>query len=313
MSRFENETQQRRDRARTHLERTRNRRTETRVVWKRREETASPKRRPTTRHEFAAVLVASSILGMLLGDGWLVFARDLTSSEPAAITQIAVLGATRLSAESVARATGVSPGAALSGLDEERIAARLTAQPWIESARATRLPGGSLVVSVHERIPAATALAGNPSQPFAVDASGSVFAPLDSDELPRLLLSEPLTPGTTDTRLAQAIELSAQLPGLGLAAPVAIHVANAEDPSGFTLRFAGLETNFVLGRDDLSERLDRLSRLLALRPAEVARAARVDLRFEDQVVLQEGAAPNGSLRDATTRGRAASRGTRQAG
>jgi cell division septal protein FtsQ len=313
MSRFENEDQQRRDRARAHLARTRNRRTETRVVWKKREENAPEKRRRATPRELAIVLAASALLGLVVGDGWPVFARDLIGSSPTQLTRIAVLGANRLTPESVARATGVAPGAALSEVDEQDIEAMLIAQPWIEDASAARLPGGSLVVSVDERIPAATTLAGDAGQRFGVDASGHIFAPLEAGDLPHLVVREALAPGSRDARLARAIEISAQLPERGLALPMEIEVAGEEDPSGFTLHFAGLDTEFVLGRDDLPERLDRLSRLLALRPAEVARAARVDLRFEDQVVLQKEAARNGSLRNATSRGYAAPRETRQAG
>jgi len=311
MSRFENEDQQRRDRARAHLARTRNRRTDHRVVWKRREECTPEKRRTATRRELALVLAASAVLGLLLGDGWPVFARDLFRSGPAPLTRIAVLGGSRLTAESIARATGVAPGTALSELDEAHIESQLVAQPWIESASAARLPGGSLVVSVAERIPAATTLVGESRERFAVDASGSVFAPLASGELLRLVASEPLAAGSQDARLARAIEISTQLAHLGLATPAEISVAADEDPSGFTLRFAGLDTDFVLGREDLPERLDRLSRLLALRPAEVARAARVDLRFEDQVVLQKEAARKGSLHNAATRGYVVPRGTRR--
>ena len=143
MSRFENEDQRRRDRARTHLERTRNRRTDARVVWNRRQDSAPERPRRATPHELALVLAASALLGLLLGEGWPLFARDLLRSRPAPLTRIAVLGASQLTPESVARATGIRPGSPLSEVDEEQIEALLVAQPWIENATAALLPGGS--------------------------------------------------------------------------------------------------------------------------------------------------------------------------
>lgn len=311
--RFEHEDQTRRDRARAHLARVRDRRAEHRVVWKRRTPREDPPARPMRRGEVVLVLAASMLAGSLLGDGWLVFARDVLESRPPALTRIAVEGARQLSPRSVATATGVAPGTPLAELDEARIEDNLTAQPWIRAARARRLPGGSLVVSVDERIPSATTLAGEPARVFAVDAMGAVFAPAPehAGALPRLVLSEEPTLGEEDPARARAIEIGSWLPDHGLATPREIGVAT--DDRGFTLRFAGLDTEFVLGSVDLPARLDRLSRLLAQRPAEVAAAARVDLRFEDQVVLQKGEAREGSLHNATSRGDAAARGTRHAG
>ena len=206
----------------------------------------------------------------------------------------------------------MTPGSPLAELDEDAIAANLAAEPWALDARAARLPGGSLLVSVRERVPVATAAAEG-GERLAVDASGHVFSPVAGEGLLELQLAEPVVPGSQDPRLARAIALSQRLPDLGLAAPTSIDIAEASDPTGYTLRFEGLDTDFVLGREALEERLDRLSRLLAQRPGEVARAARVDLRFEDQVVLQEEATRKGSTRKAATRGRAQPRGTRRTG
>ena len=311
--RFEHEDQDRRDRARAHLARVRDRSAERRVVWKRRAEPERPPTQKASRRELGGVLLVSIVAGLLLGDGWLVFVRDLVGSQPAPLTRIAIHGTKRLSAESVAEATGVAPGTPLAALDEAQIEQTLTRHGWIREAHAKRLPGGSLVVSVIERVPSATTWLGEPARPFAVDASGAVFAPADSPEevLPRLVPAQPASLGDENPQLAHAIELNTQLLALGLATASEIGI----DPGaeGFTLRLPGLDTEFVLGKEDLSERLSRLSRLLAQRPAEVAGAARVDLRFEDQVVLQKGAAREGSLHKAASRGHAAPPETQHSG
>ena len=310
---FEHDEQQRLDRARAHLARVRDRRSTSRVVWKRQRETPREPRQPIGRGEILAVLGVGALLGLLLGDGWLVGARDLLSTNPAPLVRIAVDGTRQLSAAGVARATGVAPGTPLSEVDAERIAALLRTEPWIRSARALRLPGGALLVSIQERVAAGITLAGEPAQRFAVDASGTVFAPVGEalGDLPRVVLSVPAMPGAQDARLAQALGLVAHAADFGLATPRLIAIA--PDARGFTLQLPGLETEFVLGNEALAERVERLSRLLAERPAEVASSARVDLRFEDQVVLSRGAARKGSHRSAAMRGHAAPQGTRFAG
>ena len=60
------------------------------------------------------------------------------------------------------------------------------------------------------------------------------------------------------------------------------------------LRLPGMEARFVMGVKDLDARVGMLAELLAKRPAEVAEAASVDLRFLGQAVLSGKADPKGS-------------------
>ena len=318
IDRFENEERERRARARAHLARVRSRQGEGRVVWRTREEREPEPRRTRPRierREIVAVLAGSLLAGLLLGDGWLLSARDAFASEPLEIDRIAVRGAARLAPTTVARATGVEPGTRHANVDAAQVALTLADHAWIREARALRLPGGTLVVEVHEREPIATARAGAAARRFAVDASGTPFAPAgaDSESLLRLDTATPVDPGEPDLRLVAALELAKRLLTLGLAVPSEVGVPDEADADGFTLRFPGLATRFVLGREDLDARAERLARLLAQRPAEVAAAERVDLRFEDQVVLEKGSARNGSARNAASRGRATPAGKRRSG
>ncbi len=287
--RFEAIERERRARAQAHLERARSRDLAS-VVW--------PKRRPEPRphrplHDprseggwpFTAtlVLLASLLAGNAVGDDWL-------RSAGARIERIAVRGAGRLAPETIAAATGLAPGEALRAVDAQAVVDRLEDHDWIAAARALVLPGGAVVVSVRERRPLASVPAGQPPAPHVVDADGTPFAPADAEtaaRLPRLAPGGAVTPRQPSEGLARAVALAARLPEYGLTTPAEIGVPADDDPRGFTLRFEGLAARFVLGREDPEARLAQLAQLVAERPSEVASAASVDLRFRDQVVLQE--------------------------
>jgi hypothetical protein len=202
---------------------------------------------------------------------------------------IAVRGARHLSADEVAAATGLAPGAALDDVDTRSVAEQLEDNDWIAAAEAVRMPGGAVVVGIVEREALAAIELGKPAKPYAVDATGSPFAVADREllkGLPLLSAAEAIAPREPSPQLAAAVQLAYRLPEVGLALPVEVSIAAQDDPEGFALRFETLAPRFVLGREDLDERLDHLARLLARRPAAVAEATSVDLRFADQVVLR---------------------------
>jgi hypothetical protein len=201
-----------------------------------------------------------------------------------------VRGGERLSAEEVARLSGVQPGARL-GAGAAREAARaLAADPRILEARAARLPGGDLALAVRERTAAATVALGTPPVLFAVDEEGLPFGPArepETEALPLLVPARAPEPGVADPELARAVELARRLPELGLPPAREVAVAEPQDPEGFALRLEGRPGRFVLGREPerVEAGLARLAQLLAAGPPELAGASRVDLRFEDQAIL----------------------------
>ena len=83
-------------------------------------------------------------------------------------------------------------------------------------------------------------------------------------------------------------------PSRGLALPREIALGKEQDPEGIVLRLPGIEARFVFGAKDLDARVGMLAELLAKRPAEVAEAASVDLRFLGQAVLSGKTDPMGS-------------------
>jgi len=216
--------------------------------------------------------------------------------DPWRVESVEVIGAKRLSAVEVAKAAGVTPGTEFEAAEPERVARALGEHAWVAEARAARLPGGTVVLSVLEREPLAVIEAR--SGPLGVDAEGRPFAVLDSNEardLPRLRCEDTPPPGEADARIAEAIRVARSLPDRGLALPREIELKGERDPEGLVLRLPGLDARFVLGDQELDARVGKLAELMAKRPAELADAVSVDLRFAGQAVLRgKEADPNGS-------------------
>jgi cell division protein FtsQ len=270
LTRVERAAEHRRRRARAHLERLRSGRTP-------RERTA----RPRPLRAGALVLVVSGLLGLWLSAGW---------GARRSVASVSVYGARHLTPADVAAASGLARGAALASVDAGQVAAALSRHPWIAEARALVLPTGGVVVSIREREPAAV-LAG-----MAVDGEGVPFAPAPAsglEQLPQLSASVAFEPGRRHPELAAAVALARRLPERGLPAPLEVGISAADDPEGLWLRLPGLAPRVVLGREDLEARLGDLAELLEADLPELAHAAKLDLRFRDQAVLDQAAAPSG--------------------
>jgi len=287
-SRAEAGAQARRRRAMAHLERVRNQR---------------ERQAPPLRAAAAAVVAVSAVVGLLAGAG---------GSSQAPVERVFVTGARWLSDAEVAAAAGIAgPGGA--GVDPATLAERLSEHAWIESARVLALPGGALLLGVRERQPAAV-LAGE--EPWAIDAAGVPFAPLPaggSEDLPLVAADTRPETGQPDADLARAVAVVGRLPGLGLPAPQAVRVAAPDDPKGLSLLLPGLPPEVVLGREDLDARLADLARLLDAGLPELEGAARIDLRFEDQAVLDRKPSLEGAEQAAAQRGVVAPSNSRRAG
>jgi cell division protein FtsQ len=245
------------------------------------------------------VLGLSLLAGALLADRVVPVPR---------LRAICVQGTARLGDAELVEAAGVAPGDALRGVDAAQVARRLAGHAWVRSARAVRLPTGTLVLAVEEREPRAV-LAG--PEPRAVDAEGNPFAAVAQGALPglpRVASAAPVRPGEPSPELAAAVLLAARLAGFGL--PPAAEVAIEAD--GSALRLRGLAPRFLLGRDP-DAALARLARLVDSGPPQALLAATVDLRFQDQAVLRREPLPEGTARAAEPRSLAAPSAARRAG
>ena len=249
------------------------------------------------------VIALSALAGALLGDRIAPVPR---------LRALYVTGAARLADSELAAAAGVARGDALRTIDARAVGERLAGNAWVRSARAARLPTGTLVLAIEEREPRAV-LAG--PRPRAVDAEGRPFAPVAADAfpaLPRVACAAPVAPGEPSAELAAAVQLAERLAGLGLPPAEEVVVGSAADPEGSVLRLRGLAPRFLLGRD-VDAALPRLVRVLESGPPQVLQAASVDLRFQDQVVLREQPPPTGAEQAAEARSVATPSGGRRSG
>jgi cell division septal protein FtsQ len=258
-------------------------------------------RRTTFVAAAALSIAAGAVAGASLAGGTDWLGREVR------LAAISVRGGSHLAAADVAAATGVTPNAALSAVEPAAVEKRLEEHVWITGASALQLPGGTLLVSVTERIPVARVSAGTPPQSWLVDASGMPFAPAAThrgEELPHIVCAEPVAELAPNEAVARAARLARDLPRFGLAAPALISVAAEDDPAGFALTLPGLSTRIVLGREDLDEKLRELAQLLAADLPGLTDATEIDLRFADQAILRSEPLPEGAAQAAATRGHA---------
>ena len=237
----------------------------------------------------ALVLAASFAAGFGGGSSLAEAVASWLGGRAPRVEAIAVRGATQLSKEEVAVATGVARGEDLRRVEGPKVASRLTRHPWIASARAVELPEGRLLVDVVERVAVATVSGPNSATLIAVDANGTPFAPAGDRPaagLPHLVQSSPVAVGQESPELAEAVAFAARLAALGLPRPVEIGVSAPDDPTGYWLRLEDFAPRILLGREGLDARLQALARLLEVAPPAAAEAAVLDLRFADQVVLR---------------------------
>jgi cell division protein FtsQ len=278
--RTEQEAQRRRARANQHLDRVRNRR-----------EPPARRQLPVPRGVWMlGSLGLALVVGVWIGDDALAL-----GGAGWRVSAIEVQGNTHLSGAEVARAAGISVGDGYAAADPRRLAGSLRQNAWIAEAGAARLPGGTVVLRVRER--EALAVIEGRGGPLGVDAEGRPFAVLDARDavdLPRLRCESTPLPGEPDARIAEAIRVARSFPSRGLAMPREIALGKEADPEGLVLRLPGMEARFVMGVKDLDARVGMLAELLAKRPAEVAEAVSVDLRFLGQAILSGKNDPKGS-------------------
>ena len=202
-----------------------------------------------------------------------------------AVRQLAIEGAERLDPDEVARAAGLAPGASWGDVAPEVLAQRLTAHPWIAEAHAARVSPTTVVVRIVERRPAAVLIEPD-ARPALVDESGAPFdVPAEGFEaLPRLVLPRHVARDRAEPRLAAGIALARAIAAAGFERPE-LELEGADPKALPVLHVPGLAPRVVLGEGAPASKLARLRRVLDEVP-ESRRAAEIDLRFDDQVVLR---------------------------
>lgn len=263
------------------------------------------KRRSTRRKDRAAAPrrltrwithLGAAVAGVLLGS--LLFEPLLARLAPRQLLldTASVAGAHRVAVEELVGASGVAAGTSVLALDTAAVSARLASHPWIAEARVTPFFSGKLLVAVVEREAAAIVEIGVPPTAWLVDAGGTPFAfatGVDREMYPTILGVEDAQPQHPHPLLAQGVQIARAVGRRELPAARGVRV-EGDDPQALPeLRLGPRERKVVLGRGDLSAKLDRLAWVLKADLTEMGPASAIDLRFGNRVILRDGPPPSG--------------------
>lgn len=231
------------------------------------------------------VLVA--LAGLSAGAAWLL------TSPRFAVTEVTVVGASRLTPEEIVTASGIGAGTNLFRLDQTAVLARLVSLPLVRRADVTRRLPNRVTLTVEERRPFTLAHAGRlhwiDEQGVSLGAESRAVAP-DAPVITGLGAADLAATGdgAPAPRVTAGISLLRVLlrsePTL-LGQISEIDVSRPDGPVLYTVD--GIEVR--LGAEDWEARLGRLQGVLAQVRAGGEAVSAIDLRFRDQVVLKTGA------------------------
>ncbi|MBX3233120.1 MAG: FtsQ-type POTRA domain-containing protein [Labilithrix sp.] len=142
-------------------------------------------RPPAPRRASRVFAALRAVLGVLMvvaiGSGAVWGARKYVRTSPRfAVNEIVTAGGKRRSAEEIALIAGVGKGQNVFTIDLERSRARLTADPWIESAEVGRQLPGTLTIRVVER--EAAGLVAMPEGTYLVTRDGAVIKRVEAGD-----------------------------------------------------------------------------------------------------------------------------------
>ncbi|MCL4219263.1 MAG: FtsQ-type POTRA domain-containing protein [Candidatus Hydrogenedentes bacterium] len=143
--------------------------------WRRSRRTqAAAARLPRWRLVFRVFSVLTFFL--VFSTGGYAFSRYLNDTNYLRIRTIRVDGATALNLNRIVEQSGITKANNVIFLDQDAVAARIRALPFIEWCHVTRVFPDQVIISVEERIPVATLLAHNKA--FLIDESLNVLEEL---------------------------------------------------------------------------------------------------------------------------------------
>ena len=251
------------------------------------------------------------LLGVVLGGALASGGRWLLTAPRFVVERVEVAGQSRLSADQVVAASGLSPGQNLFQLDARRAVAGVEALPMVRRAELVRVFPNRVTLLVEERQPFVLVHAGGLHRPaggfdwpaggfYWVDEQGVPLGP----ETRAVALDAPLVSAAgVSAAGADDVAAAGRTPSERVAAGVAlirtlmraqspllreiseVDVSRPEGPVLYMLD--GVEVR--LGREDWDDRLGRLGGVLAQLRDSGQRATSIDLRFRDQVVLRTSA------------------------
>jgi cell division septal protein FtsQ len=211
----------------------------------------------------------------------------------ARLERVAVQGAFALTPLAIAQGAGVETGLPLDTIDPAKIREAISAEPWIESVRALRLPTGTLVISVVERH-AVARWQRSPSRDMElIDRRGERFAGATEPGGPLPLVRGEIDSG--QSLPAPAIEILDQLQRYvsltGDPSALTLYLPDPEpaaldEQSGYVLQIGQEGPRALLGDRLLTQRVARLAALLDNEGSGLREARWIDLRYADRAVLR---------------------------
>jgi hypothetical protein len=279
-------------RARDHL--ARKRRQERQRLERERWRAENSGSRARVRGVLAPILFA---LAVILGVVTTPFVSEILLFHQARLERIAVQGASALTPLDIAQDASVEAGRPLDKIDPLQIRESVAAEPWIESARALRLPTGTLVISVVERQAVARWRISESSNIELIDQRGKRFAGATDRGGPLPLVHGEIK---ADGSLPpSAIEILDELRRYGSFAVDPNHLTlhlpdrqsaeigtESEVDSGYVLQIGKGGPRAILGKRLFTQRVARLAALLESEEATLRDARWIDLRYADRAVLR---------------------------
>jgi cell division septal protein FtsQ len=226
--------------------------------------------------------------------------RHVIASPRFAVREVLVKQSAHVGADEVRDLSGIRPGDRLLAVDPDAVAARLTAHPWIASARVRRELPSTLSIEVTERHAAASTLMG---ALYLIDDAGHPFKRATFEEADGL----PVITGVTREEYAvvrstgeavfrEALKILATYakPAEGEAARPKLSEIHVDPHDGFTLVLLDGGGEVRLGRGGIEAKLQRFDRIVAaLGPRGPAALTTVylDGPLGDRVALKLAALP----------------------
>jgi len=193
--------------------------------------------------------------------------------------------------EDILRLASVEGDSLLYHVEPSIVADRVRRHPWVEHARATRLPTGRLVISVEERRPVLLAVDHGGRPVYYIDASGHRMPVVDEAvaDVPLLWgLDEDYSP-LLPVAESRVLELAGLMPGLGGDVDALLSEFEISRDGVVLYTTAWPERNSIrvhLGNTRFESRIERLfafwHQVVLSGPGDSP--ASIDLRFDSQII-----------------------------
>lgn len=213
------------------------------------------------------------------------------------VSGLDVVGTTHAEPEALRTLARVDTGAVLYDVEPVLVADRVRRHPWVRDASVMRLPTGTLRISVTERTPAALAMADDGTPAFYVDRHGFCM-PLPKRAGYDVPLLYGIAEAYSPTQPLAHDVIRAVLGALPASGARDLVAELAVQPDS-TLRLYTRPTSahdairVEMGQSDIPQKLQRLQAFWtqAVQPRPDTRFARIDLRFDSQIVTEEETSP----------------------